>query len=88
MSLAAPVSSERRAAGPLGELLSFLCLFLYLFFPHQINCQGQAPPLPLIVPIERYRAEAAVRDEPAAAHLSLPARWLNSSGPPLTAGTE
>lgn len=40
-SLAAPVSRERLAAGPLGELLSFLYLFLYLFFPHQINCQGQ-----------------------------------------------
>lgn len=41
-SLAAPISIERRAAGPLGELLSFLYLFLYLFFLHQINCQGQA----------------------------------------------
>lgn len=41
-SMAAPISSERHAAGPLGELLSFLYLFLYLFFLHQINCQGQA----------------------------------------------
>lgn len=41
-SLASPISIERDAAGPLGELLSFLYLFLYLFFLHQINCQGQA----------------------------------------------